>query len=104
MRRKVHFVWEIILAGWRWEATHYEGNGIFFGRVKSPYVPEGELGTWYYWEIVNNGAVLVEGDANQLKILLSAKSAQKAMTYQQAVMGGDTIENIKQVGKKLFKG
>jgi hypothetical protein len=86
MNKKVNFIWELQGGSWRWVATHYQGNGIFFGQVFSPFTPEGEYGTWYYWEIKQNGAVLVRGSQQELDKLLSTKQTQKAMQYQKAVM------------------
>jgi len=83
--RKVRFVWKNNL-GWTWEASEYQGNGIFFGKVTSPYVPEGEHGTWYLWEIERDGgAVLAEGD-NELLQRIKEKSS-KAAKMQQVLMG-----------------
>jgi hypothetical protein len=87
MQRKVNFIWEIPFAGWRWEASRYEGNGIFFGKVKSPFVPDGELGTWYYWDIKQNGAILVQGSQTELDKLIGSKSTQKAMEFQRIMRG-----------------
>jgi len=88
MKRKVNFIWEIPHAGWRWVATHYEGSGIFFGKVTSPFVPDGEFGSWYYWDMKQNGAILVQGSQAELDKLLGSKSTQKAMAIQGIIRGG----------------
>jgi len=88
MNKKVSFTWELKGAGWKWEATHYEGGGIFFGKVTSPFAPSGELGTWYYWEVKQNGGVLTKGSQADVDKLLSPKGTQKAMAFQQGAMDG----------------
>ncbi len=85
MAKKVDFVWELPGGSWRWTATEYQGHGIFFGKVTSPYTSEGEYGTWYYWEIVQNGAVLIKGNKILLNRMLEKKSVKKAMAYQQMI-------------------
>jgi hypothetical protein len=82
MRRKVDFIWTI--GDWRWEASHYEGNGIFYGKVTSPYTPTGEYGTWYIWEIESQGAKLVRGNPQELQEMIS--KARNAIEMQKAVM------------------
>lgn len=83
--RKVSFTWKNN-TGWKWEATEYQGHGIFFGKVTSPIVPEGEYGTWYLWEIEKDGkAYLVEGD-KELLAKIKEKSG-KTMERQQKIMG-----------------
>lgn len=78
MKRKVDFVWELPLTTWRWEASHYEGNGIFFGKVSSPFVPKGEYGNWYLWEIEQEGAILVKGDKTLLaKIRIQSQKKKR---------------------------
>jgi len=84
MEKKVNFVWKT--SGWLWEATHYNGHGIFYGKVTSPFVPNGEFGTWYYWEIKQIGAVLTKGNQQELNKLLNKKQTQKDMEWQQRVM------------------
>lgn len=79
------FVWETPDKSWRWEATKYQGNGIFFGKVTSPYVPEGEWGTWYVWEVEQN-AKLVAGDRDALAKM--KKKSERAQTLQKALLGG----------------
>jgi hypothetical protein len=79
------FVWETPDKSWRWEATKYQGNGIFFGKVTSPYVPEGEWGTWYVWEVEEN-AKLVAGDRDALAKM--KKNSERAQTLQKALLGG----------------
>lgn len=79
------FVWETPDKSWRWEATKYQGNGIFFGKVTSPYVPEGEWGTWYVWEVEQN-AKLVSGDKEKLTEM--KKKSERAQTLQKALLGG----------------
>ena len=83
-QRKVNFTWEIKNAGWKWEASHYEGNGIFYGKVTSPFVPYGEYGTWYLWEILQNGAMLTKGTQQEVDAITSSKQSQKAMKVQKA--------------------
>ena len=87
MNKKVNFVW--VLPGWKWTATHYQGNGIFYGLVTSPFVTDGEYGTWYYQEIKSQGARLIVGSQTELDSLLNTKQTQKAMAYQSAVMDID---------------
>jgi len=83
--KKVGFVWKNN-SGWTWNAERYEGNGIFFGKVTSPIVPEGEYGTWYLWEIERDGgANLVEGDRELLAEI--KKRSEKAAKAQQLIMG-----------------
>lgn len=81
--RKCNFTWELRSAGWKWEASHYEGNGIFYGKVTSPYT-SGDYGTWYLWEILQNGAVLTKGSQADVDKLTQTKGAKKAMMVQQA--------------------
>ena len=97
MNKKVSFTWELKGAGWKWEATHYQGNGIFFGKVTSPYVSYGELGTWYYWEVKQNGGVLTKGSQADIDKLLDTKQTKKAMGFQQRLLGEDLS------GSKLVK-
>jgi len=85
--KKVSFIWELKGAGWKWEASHYEGSGIFYGKVTSPFCPNGEYGTWYYWEIKKNGAVLTSGSQADVDILVEKKATKKAMDWQQAMQG-----------------
>ncbi len=85
MNKKVNFVWELKEHGWRWEASHYQGNGIFYGKVTSPFVPSGEFGTWYIWEIEQNGAILVSGNKEELDEI--KKKSQKVQIIQKALMG-----------------
>lgn len=92
--RKCNFTWEIAGAGWKWEATHYEGSGIFYGKVTSPYSPQGEYGTWYYWEIMKNGAVLTKGSQADVDKLVQTKGSKKAMAYQQAILDVDDETKI----------
>lgn len=83
--KKVSFIWKNN-SGWTWTAEKYEGNGIFFGKVTSPYVPEGEYGTWYLWEIERDGnAKLIEGDAGLLADI--KKRSEKVAKTQQLIMG-----------------
>lgn len=83
--RKVSFTWKNS-QGWKWEASEYQGHGIFFGKVTSPYVPEGEYGTWYLWEIEKDGyAQLVEGDAELLNKI--KQTSAKAAELQQRLLG-----------------
>jgi hypothetical protein len=85
MIKKVDMVWENNM-GWKWQATNYEGNGIFFGKVTSPFVPEGEYGSFYLWEIEEDGkARLVKGDKSFLEEI-KRKSA-KAIEMQKMMMG-----------------
>jgi hypothetical protein len=84
MVKKVSFKWELPDKSWTWEATRYEGNGIFFGKVTSPFVPEGEWGTWYLWEIERNGARLVKGD--KAFIVQVKKRSAKTMEVQKSWM------------------
>ena len=83
MARKVKFIWKA--RDWTWEATRYEGNGIFYGKVTTPIVPHGEYGTWYLWEIELNGAVLVKGDKARLDKI--RETSKKAMEMQRVLMG-----------------
>jgi len=75
--KKVSFVWELKGAGWKWEASHYEGHGIFYGKVTSPYVPNGEYGTWYYKEIIQNGAILTSGNQADVDKLIETKATKE---------------------------
>jgi hypothetical protein len=85
MQRKVSFTWQTLDGSWRWVATHYEGNGIFFGKVTSPFVPNGELGTWYVWELKENPSVrLVKGSPAELNKLLATKQTEKAIKFQKS--------------------
>ena len=78
MPTKVIFAWELPNKSWKWEATKYEGNGIFFGKVTSPIVPDGEWGTWYLWDIENVDAKLGSGDKELLaKIRAGSKKARE---------------------------
>jgi len=87
MKRKVSFAWETRDGSWIWTATHYEGNGVFYGKVRSPYVPYGEYGTWYIWELEGNPSViLVSGGRDELKKLLATKQTEKAIKFQKAIM------------------
>lgn len=63
----------------------YEGHGIFYGVVTSPYVPTGEYGTWYIWEIEEVGAKLVKGDRKKLDEI--RKKSEKARKMQKFMMG-----------------
>jgi len=83
MMKKVDFVWKV--GGWTWEAEKYEGNGIFFGKVTSPIVPEGEYGTWYLWEIENEGAKLVKGNSAELE-MLKEKIKKDVTKLQQVIL------------------
>ena len=88
MRRKVSFVWKTLDGSWVWTSTHYEGNGIFFGKVTSPFVPQGEYGTWYVHQLIGNPAVrLVKGTQAELNKMLNSKQTQKAMELQKKIMG-----------------
>lgn len=105
--RKCNFTWELKGAGWKWVASHYEGGGIFYGKVTSPYVPYGEYGTWYYWEIKQNGAVLTSGSQADVDKLLSPKGTQKAMAIQQGILGEidsskNLVKNAINKGRGLF--
>jgi hypothetical protein len=82
-RKKVNFVWKA--GNWTWEATKYEGNGIFFGKVTSPYVPEGEYGTWYLWQIEEQGAKLVRGNKVELDVIRE-KRKKDVMKLQKIMM------------------
>jgi hypothetical protein len=82
--KKVNFVWSV--ADWKWEASEYQGNGIFFGKVTSPIVPDGEYGTWYLWEIEQNGAKLIKGDISELNIL-KEKIKKDTTKLQKAILG-----------------
>jgi len=87
MRRKVNFKWQTRDGSWTWTATHYEGNGVFYGEVRSPYVPHGEYGTWYVWELEQNPSViLVFGNKEELKKLLATKQTEKAIKFQKAIL------------------
>jgi hypothetical protein len=83
-KRQAKFVWQTSDKTWKWEATKYEGNGIFFGKVTSPIVPEGEWGTWYVWEVEQH-AKLIEGDSGLLAKL--KEKSKKAQRMQQAILG-----------------
>jgi hypothetical protein len=83
MSKKMVFVWK--LPGWTWEASRYEGNGIFYGKVTSPFVKDGEWGTWYLWEIEKEGARLVSGDKAVLDDI--RRKSKKATEMQKAVFG-----------------
>jgi hypothetical protein len=83
MSKKVDFVWK--LANWTWEAQKYEGNGIFYGKVTTPYVPEGEYGTWYLWEIEEQGAKLVRGNKIELDVIRE-KRKKDVMKLQKIMM------------------
>jgi hypothetical protein len=84
MPKKVHFIWATPDSRWTWTATRYEGNGIFYGRVNSPYVPDGEYGTWYLWEVEKH-ANLVEGDRKLLDEI--REKAKNVMKMQRSVIG-----------------
>jgi hypothetical protein len=83
-KKKVDFVWKV--ANWTWEASRYEGNGIFYGKVTTPYVPEGEWGTWYLWEIEEQGAKLVRGNKIELDVIRE-KRKKDTMKLQKVLMG-----------------
>ena len=83
MAKKVDFTWKV--GGWTWEAEKYEGNGIFFGKVTSPIVPKGEYGTWYLWEIENEGAKLVKGNSAELE-MLKEKIKKDVTKLQQVIL------------------
>lgn len=86
MRRKVSLMWRTVDGSWTWTSTHYEGNGIFFGKVTSPFVPHGEYGTWYAHELMSNPMVkLVRGSQAELKKLLNTAQTKKAIKFQQAM-------------------
>lgn len=82
--RRMRVVWQTADGSWKWVAEKYEGNGVFFGKVFSPVVPEGEYGTWYLWE-VEKSARLVEGDEKVLDAI--KEKTKKAMQVQHALMG-----------------
>ena len=84
-QRKCSFVWKSPDGSWTWTATHYEGNGIFFGTVTSPYVPDGEMGTWYYNDIATYP--LVKGSEAELDKLLkpSFKNREKQQAARNAL-------------------
>jgi hypothetical protein len=83
MAKKVAFTWK--LPGWTWEATRYEGNGVFYGKVTSPFTPSGEYGTWYLWEIENEGAKLVSGDGAVIDKI--RQKTKKTATFQKSLFG-----------------
>lgn len=84
MSKKVNMIWKNDV-GWTWEADHYEGNGIFFGKVSTPYVPEGEYGSFYLWEIEKDGrAKLVMGDQKFIDEV--KRKSKKAMDFQRMMM------------------
>jgi len=86
MRKKVNFVRQTVDNQWKWKATHYEGNGVFYGLVTSPYVPQGEYGTWYVWELQSNPAVkLITGSPTVLKKLLDTEQTKKAIKFQRSM-------------------
>jgi len=82
--KKVNFIWSV--GDWKWEASEYQGHGIFFGKVTSPIVPDGEYGTWYLWEIEQNGAKLIKGDISELNIL-KEKIKKDTTKLQKAILG-----------------
>lgn len=94
--KKVNFVWAV--PGWRWEATHYNGHGIFFGRVTSPYVPQGEYGTWYLWEIEGSGARLVKGDKKKLDEIKKKKYRERYCGYSK---NNDGVMNNGKMAQRL---
>lgn len=82
--RRMKVVWKTPDGSWRWVAEKYEGNGVFFGQVFSPFVPDGEYGTWYMWEVEQNARV-VEGDPKVLDAI--RKKSKKVMKVQKSWMG-----------------
>lgn len=79
------FVWKLPDGSWKWEAMKYEGNGIFYGKVTSPIVPDGEYGTWYIWDVEQNGGVLIQGNPKTYQEI--KKTSQKAQQLQKSVLG-----------------
>jgi hypothetical protein len=53
-KRKIYGVWTI--PGWMWIATEQDTKFTWAGWTFSPYVPEGEYGSWYIWELDEIGA------------------------------------------------
>lgn len=86
-RGKARYVWELPNGSWRWVSTRYEGSGIFYGQVFTPYTPYGEFGTWYYYEIKDNGANLVEGNKEALDITMNDPKLLGTMKMQKTMMG-----------------
>jgi hypothetical protein len=82
-KKKVDFIWKY--GNWKWQATKYEGNGIFYGKVTTPYVPEGEWGTWYLWEIEEQGAKLIRGNKTELDVIRE-KRKKDVMKLQKVLM------------------
>ena len=82
--QRMRVVWKTADGSWTWVAEKYEGNGIFYGKVTSPIVPQGEYGSWYIWEVEQN-ASLVEGDRKVIDAI--KEKSKKAMQMQQAFMG-----------------
>lgn len=82
-KKKVNFAWKA--GNWTWEASRYEGNGIFYGKVTTPYVPEGEWGTWYLWEIEEQGAKLIRGNKVELDVIRE-KRKKDVMKLQKVLM------------------
>lgn len=88
MKRKVNFVWKTVDGSWTWTSTHYEGNGIFYGKVTSPFVPHGEYGTWYVHELKGNPSVrLIKGSSAELDKLLDTKQTKDAIKFQMMMKG-----------------
>lgn len=82
--QRLRAVWRTADGSWTWEAEKYEGNGVFYGKVTSPFVPDGEYGTWYLWEVEMN-ASLVEGDRELIDAIKN--KSKKAVRVQKAWMG-----------------
>jgi len=47
-KRKIVGLWSS--PGWLWIATEQDTKFTLAGWVFSPYVPEGEYGSWYIWQ------------------------------------------------------
>jgi len=53
-KRKIRGVWS--LPGWLWIATEQDTKFTWSGWTFSPFVPEGEYGSWYIWDMKDLGA------------------------------------------------
>lgn len=55
---------KFFMGGWTWYAMEFDGKDMFFGLVKSPIMPEGELGYFSLRELMNlkKGFVQVDRD------------------------------------------
>ena len=79
-KRKIRGVWAT--KGWLWIATEHDTKLTWYGVTFSPFVPEGEWGSWYIGELESIGVEakikpvfkwkIEEKDIRQLELLKKA--------------------------------